>query len=100
MARELQQKFANVSLSPVIHVTRSKPDNSYYYTKEIIDAAKDFGYWANVSRHRMWVRLHLFDRFDESKTQLVFSFHYLWQSKSWGNGMHGVFSLFPRINRM
>ena len=77
VARELQQKFANVSLSPVIHVTRSKPDNSYYYTKEIIDAAKDFGYWANVSRHRMWVRLHLFDRFDESKTQLVFSFHYL-----------------------
>src|SRR5690606_28346832 len=35
------------------------------------------GYWANVSRKRHWIRLHLFDQITEQKAHIVFSFHYL-----------------------
>ena len=76
VAQGLRQKFA-ASPRPIVRVYRNSPANSYYYTKEIVDIAKEFNYWANVTRRRIWVRLHLFDPFDLSRTQLVFSFHYI-----------------------
>jgi hypothetical protein len=77
VSTELQRKFGQVSKPPSSWITRSNSGNSFYYTKQIIDAAKQLGYWANVTRHRLWIRLHLFDEFSEQKTQIVFSFHYL-----------------------
>ncbi len=77
VAKELEQKFTTISSPPIVHVSCNKAENNYYYTKEIVEMAQQFGYWANVTRRRLWVRLHLYDRFEESKTHLVFSFHYL-----------------------
>lgn len=73
----LQKRFAQIATPPVLRVTKSKQYNEFYYTMQIIEIAKELDYWANVSRKRMWVRLHLFDQFNEQKAQIVFSFHYL-----------------------
>jgi fido (protein-threonine AMPylation protein) len=72
-----QKKFAQVSTPPSLRVAKNSSFNEFYYTMQIIENAKELGYWANVSRRRMWVRLHLFDQFSEQKAQIVFSFHYL-----------------------
>lgn len=77
ISTEVQRKFAQISNPPLLRVTHSKPTNEFYYTIQIIETAKQLGYWANVSRRRLWLRLHLSDRFSEQKTQIIFSFHYL-----------------------
>jgi hypothetical protein len=77
VSTELQRKFSQISMPPLSRVTRNNPGNNFYYTMQIIEVAKQLGYWANVSRRRLWIRLHLFDKFSEQKTQIVFSFHYL-----------------------
>ncbi|MEW5828749.1 MAG: Fic family protein [Chloroflexota bacterium] len=73
----LQKKFSDVSSPPLLRVTKSRHYNEFYYTMQIIEVARELDYWANVSRKRMWIRLHLFDQFSEQKAQIVFSFHYL-----------------------
>jgi Fic family protein len=73
----LQKKFDQIEIPPLLRVTKSKDYNEFYYTMQIIEIAKDLDYWANVSRKRMWIRLHLFDQFSGQKAQIVFSFHYL-----------------------
>lgn len=73
----LQKKFSQIATPPLLRVTKSKRYNEFYYTMQIIEIADDLGYWANISRKRMWIRLHLFDQFNEQKAQIVFSFHYL-----------------------
>jgi hypothetical protein len=77
VSTELQKRFSQISMPPLSRITRNNSSNSFYYTMQIIEVAKQLGYWANVSRRRLWVRLHLFDEFSEQKTQIVFSFHYL-----------------------
>lgn len=72
-----QKKFAQVSAPPSLRVTKSDQSNEFYYPMQIIENAKELGYWANISRRRMWVGLHVFDQFSEQKAQIVFSFHYL-----------------------
>jgi prophage maintenance system killer protein len=73
----LQKKFSRVTSPPLLRVTKSKPYNEFYYYMQIVEIAKELDYWANVSRKRLWIRLHLFDQFSEQKAQIVFSFHYL-----------------------
>lgn len=77
VSTELQRKFSQIDTPPLSRITRNNAGNSFYYTMQIIEVAKQLGYWANVSRRRLWIRLHLFDKFSEQKTQIVFSFHYL-----------------------
>ena len=77
VAIDLQRKFAAISPHPEVHVHRSKTENSHYYSWEIVQIAKEFDYWANITRKRSWVRLQIYDPFDKSTTQLVFSFHYI-----------------------
>ncbi len=73
----LQKRFAQISTPPLLRIAKSKQYNEFYYTMQIVEIAKELDYWANVSRKRMWIRLHLFDQFSEQKAQIVFSFHYL-----------------------
>jgi len=77
VSESLRKGFAKVSTPPTLRVTKSRPANEFYYTMQIIENAKQLGYYANVSRRRMWIRLHLFDEYSEQKAQIVFSFHYL-----------------------
>lgn len=75
----LQKKFKHVTSSPILKVTKSNPHNEFYYTMQIVETAKQLDYWANLSRKRMWIRLHLFDQYSDQKAQIVFSIHYLGQ---------------------
>jgi hypothetical protein len=74
VATQIKNEFKEVTSPPKVHVTRSREANQHYYTAQIIKVAQGLGYWANVARHRDWVRLHLADG---QKTHIVFSFHYL-----------------------
>lgn len=51
---------------------RESGDRDYYFRRQIIDAAKDLGYFANPSDHKSWVRLIL--RTD-SQGEVLLSFH-------------------------
>jgi prophage maintenance system killer protein len=77
VSNTLQKKFSSVSSPPLLRVTKSRQHNEFYYTMQIIEVARELDYWANVSRKRMWIRLHLFDQLSEQKALIVFSFHYL-----------------------
>jgi fido (protein-threonine AMPylation protein) len=72
-----QKKLSKFTTPPLLTVTKSKPYNEFYYSMQIVEIAKELDYWANTTRKRMWIRLHLFDQFSEQKAQIVFSFHYL-----------------------
>ena len=73
----VHRKFASIPQPPELRISRSNPQNTFYYTMQIVDTAKALSYWANVSRQRIWVRLHMYDPFADQRTQIVFSFHYL-----------------------
>jgi hypothetical protein len=72
-----QKRFSQIKSPPLLRVTKSGADNEFFYTRQITKVANELDYWANVSRKRWWIRLHLFDQFSEQKAQIVFSFHYL-----------------------
>jgi hypothetical protein len=72
-----QKKLSKFTTPPLLTVTKSKPYNEFYYSMQIVEIAKELDYWANTTRKRMWIRLHLFEQFSEQKAQIVFSFHYL-----------------------
>lgn len=74
VATQIQQEFAMITSAPVVHVASSSPTNEHYYSAQIISVAQQLEYWANITRRRYWVRLHLVNG---QKTHLVFSFHYL-----------------------
>jgi Fic family protein len=78
-AREMREKFSAPAIErpPVFKVDRNKDTNAHYYAFQIVDVAKSLGYWANVSRRRIWTRLNIIDVFTQQRAQLVFSFHYL-----------------------
>lgn len=60
-----------------LSVSNSNPQNAFYYTQQIIHTAKQLNYWVNITRHREWVRLYLFDALTNQRAHIVFSFHYL-----------------------
>ncbi len=72
-----QKRFSQIKSPPLLRVTKSGADNEFFYTRQITEVANELDYWANGSRKRSWIRLHLFDQFSEQKAQIVFSFHYL-----------------------
>jgi Fic family protein len=76
---EIRQQFSSASIEapPILKVDQNNDESEYYYTIQIVKIAKDLDYWANVSRRRLWVRLHIIDRFARQKAQIIFSFHYL-----------------------
>ena len=74
VSAQLEEKFSNIPSPPVVRVASSNESNEHYYTRQIITVAQDLGYWANITRRRNWVRLHLVNG---QKTQIVFSWHYL-----------------------
>ena len=72
-----QKRFSQIKSPPLLKVTKNGANNEFFYSRQIVEVAKELDYWANVSRKRWWIRLHLFDQFSEQKAQIVFSFHYL-----------------------
>lgn len=78
-AEIVQRAFAQRRLPVSISVDTSVPETSHWYKLQIVDIAKKIGYFANLTRSRLWVRLRLID--DTSMTaanaEIVLSLHYL-----------------------
>lgn len=74
VADQMKQRLTQSAFPIDTYVARSREQNNHYYTAQIVSVANELNYFANVSRHRGWVRLHLVNG---QKTHIVFSFHYL-----------------------
>lgn len=73
----LQNKFARRAIHPpALRVTASTPANDFYYTRQIVETAKQLGYWADIARQRRWVRLHITDSVGGQTTHVVVSLHH------------------------
>ena len=59
-------------------------DRSHYFGRQIIDTAKQLGYYANTSEYRAWSRLLLLTG---SRAEIILSFHGL------GREFHGVLAV-------
>lgn len=55
-----------------VDTERDSGDRDYYFRKQIVDTARELGYFANTSEYKAWVRLIL--RTD-SQAELLLSFH-------------------------
>src|SRR5438128_3233965 len=61
-----QHYFANAQ--------RNDPETDFWFKKQIIDVAKDLGYYADTRTYRAWVRLKIKE---DRQAELVVSFHSL-----------------------
>ncbi len=79
-AVQIQQRFQRIGIPIATRVTISNDENIYWYQSDIIDTAKDLGgYFVNLTRPRLWVRLRLKDesRITPADAEIVVSLHYL-----------------------
>ncbi|MBI5695358.1 MAG: Fic family protein [Nitrospirae bacterium] len=81
LAAELQKAAAllNVELSKLDHdylciVESSNSETDHWFKKQIVEVAKELGYYADTRTYRSWVRLKIRE---ERHTEIVFSFHCL-----------------------
>lgn len=77
-AQTLHHKLAHSGLPtpPQLWVTASTPDNAFYYTSQILETAKQLGYWADMTRQRLWVRLRFFDPTRDQTAHVVVAWHH------------------------
>ena len=77
-ADHMRQQFQKNRLQVFAKVDTSYPEGSDWYRAQIVDTARKLGYFANLTRPRLWVRLRLID---EAKivpnAEIVVSLHYL-----------------------
>jgi Fic family protein len=78
LANHMRQQFQNSSLQVSIRVGASAPEGSDWYRAQIVKVARDLGYFANLTRPRLWVRLSLTDDAKIApNADIVVSLHYL-----------------------
>src|SRR5262249_44552861 len=77
-AAQMRQQFQKNRLQISVRVDASYPEGSDWYRSQIVEVARNLGYFANLTRPRLWVRLRLID---EAKiapnAEIVVSLHYL-----------------------
>jgi len=77
-ASHMRQQFQKNHLQIFTRVDSSYPEGSDWHRAQIVDVARKLGYFANLTRPRLWVRLRLID---EAKiapnAEIVVSLHYL-----------------------
>jgi hypothetical protein len=61
----------------------------HYFQKQIVDAAKQFDYYANFEQHRSWIRITLTT---EQEFDYVVSFH------GYGPGSTGILRLYALLS--
>lgn len=72
LQREMQALLGNASF-----FVDSAPDHrekSHYFGWQIVEAAKELGYYANRETYRSWVRL-VMENADTDRTELIIAFH-------------------------
>jgi prophage maintenance system killer protein len=78
-AASLRERMAALSLPITGQVTINTDQSVHWYQGDIVAVAKKLGYYANLTRPRLWVRLRLADTNSLLTTtaEIVVSFHYL-----------------------
>jgi Fic family protein len=65
-----------------VEVQQNRSEQVQYYRRQIVETAKELGYFADLSTYRAWVRLRLYS---DRKTEVIVSFH------SFGTKFSGMF---------
>lgn len=73
---ELERAFSNEGVHLEARVLSDEPDKRDWWTWQIIEAAKEQAYYADLNRSRRWVSLSLkIPEFEERVTRFVISLH-------------------------
>lgn len=78
-ATAMQERMRGLALPITIRVEENTDQSIYWHQADIVSVAKKLGYYANLTRPRLWVRLRMEDGQDLTTTnaEIVVSFHYL-----------------------
>lgn len=75
----MQVRMRGLALPITVRVTENTDQSIYWYQADIVSVAKKLGYYANLTRPKLWVRLRLEDggKIITTNAEIVISFHYL-----------------------
>jgi Fic family protein len=75
----MQQKLMATGVPITVRVGLNSDQTVYWYQSDIVSVAKKLGYYANLTRPRLWVRLRMEDegQITTTNAEIVVSFHYL-----------------------
>jgi Fic family protein len=77
-AAQMRQRFQKNHLQISVRADASYPEGSDWYRAQIVEVARKLGYFANLTRPRLWVRLRLIDEARITpNAEIVVSLHYL-----------------------
>ena len=71
---DLREKLQNIDEHYFALAERSSEENDFWFKKQIVDLAKQLGYYADTRTYRSWVRLKIIE---DRRTEIVLSFHSL-----------------------
>jgi Fic family protein len=71
---ELHESLQHIDQHYFALVERSNEENDFWFKKQIVDLAKQLGYYADTRTYRSWVRLKIIE---DRRTEMVLSFHSL-----------------------
>jgi Fic family protein len=72
IAFELNSELQNLDQHYFAEARRSDHETDFWFKKQIVDTAKELGYYADTRTYRTWVRLKIKE---DRQTELVLSFH-------------------------
>jgi Fic family protein len=77
-ASSIQARMSALSLPIHVRVNVNNDQSVHWYQGDIVSVAKKMGYYANLTRPRLWVRMRMEDtnRLLTTNTEIVVSFHY------------------------
>jgi Fic family protein len=74
---ELELSFSRQGVSIDADVRKNLPETATWWTYQIVDTARHYGYRADLNRGRQWVQLRLrLDQFGRVQTNVIISFHH------------------------
>ncbi len=71
---DLHDKLQHIDQHYFALADRSNEENDFWFKKQIVDMAKQLGYYADTRTYRSWVRLKIIE---DRRTEIVISFHSL-----------------------
>ena len=71
---DLHDKLQHIDQHYFALAERSTEENDFWFKKQIVDLAKQLGYFADTRTYRSWVRLKIIE---DRRTEIVLSFHSL-----------------------
>ncbi len=74
IASDLHNKLKGIDQHYFASPERSNEENDFWFKKQIVDLAKQLGYYADTRTYRSWVRLKIIE---DRRTEIVLSFHSL-----------------------